>query len=184
MVPGEALLLHGTIPPTHLRVVRWWTERRLQGLFPADPPSLSSCPLTTIAAQTGPVLDASTMRASQAQLPRLTGGPAGGPQHRGRWAGTNRDQQMAFPLADEAMASTLAVIDDVPECVPDQVPDRSPGQNNEEQRGVLRVVNRVAGRCERCGTQVVVGGGTQRLLGGRSVICCWPACGDPNGGEW
>ena len=27
MVPGEAVLLHGTLPPIHLRAVRWWTER-------------------------------------------------------------------------------------------------------------------------------------------------------------
>jgi type IV secretion system protein VirD4 len=29
MVPGEALLLHGTLPPIHLEAIRWWLEPRL-----------------------------------------------------------------------------------------------------------------------------------------------------------
>ncbi len=29
MKPGEAVLLHGTLPPVHLRAVRWWKEREL-----------------------------------------------------------------------------------------------------------------------------------------------------------
>jgi hypothetical protein len=53
MKPGEAVLLHGTLPPIHLRAVRWWKERALRDLVGAGraggvkpPKDLSTCLLT------------------------------------------------------------------------------------------------------------------------------------------
>ena len=53
MYPGEAVLLHGTLPPVHLDAVRWWHENDLSGLVPLDddgnpkpPDGLPTCPLT------------------------------------------------------------------------------------------------------------------------------------------
>lgn len=53
MKPGEAVLLHGTLPPVHLRAVRWWNERQLRTLIglgggPTARPraDVVTCPLT------------------------------------------------------------------------------------------------------------------------------------------
>ena len=37
MFPGEAVLLHGTLPPIHLDAIRWWDEPKLKHLFPVAP---------------------------------------------------------------------------------------------------------------------------------------------------
>lgn len=36
MKPGSALLLHGTLPPAHIRTRAWWSDRRLSARVPAD----------------------------------------------------------------------------------------------------------------------------------------------------
>ena len=53
MKPGEAVLLHGTLPPVHLRAVRWWNERELRQIIGGvrsgkaqASKELSTCPLT------------------------------------------------------------------------------------------------------------------------------------------
>lgn len=52
MKPGEAVLLHGTLPPVHLRAVRWWKERDLLKLVGGGngqakaTDGLTTCPLT------------------------------------------------------------------------------------------------------------------------------------------
>lgn len=54
MFPGEAVLLHGTLPPVHLDAVRWWREKSLAALVPTDetgratpPDDLATCPLVS-----------------------------------------------------------------------------------------------------------------------------------------
>ncbi|HSH62372.1 MAG TPA: hypothetical protein VK988_22525 [Acidimicrobiales bacterium] len=37
MPPGDALLIHGTLPPAHLRTVPWWADRRLTPRGEMDP---------------------------------------------------------------------------------------------------------------------------------------------------
>ena len=46
MRPGSALLLHGTLPPAHIRTRAWWTDRRLAARVPADfdPATAQSAP--------------------------------------------------------------------------------------------------------------------------------------------
>ena len=77
MYPGEAVLLHGTLPPIHLDAVRWWNEKQLAGLVPLDtngnprpPDGLRTCPLTELPASepVSPV-DPATLAAALAQLP-------------------------------------------------------------------------------------------------------------------
>ena len=36
MNPGEAVLIHGTLPPIHLEAVRWWAQKELAALVPLD----------------------------------------------------------------------------------------------------------------------------------------------------
>lgn len=79
MRPGEAVLLHGTLPPIHLDAVRWWQERRLQAIVDGDgaghpkaPKDLSTCPLTTdeLGEDSG-VLDERTFVAALTGLPAV-----------------------------------------------------------------------------------------------------------------
>ena len=77
MRPGEAVLLHGTLPPIHLDAVRWWNERRLRDIVDRDgagnpkaPKDLVTCPLTTDKLGEGPgVLDERTFTAALDGLP-------------------------------------------------------------------------------------------------------------------
>ena len=74
MFPGEAVLLHGTLPPIHLDAIRWWDEPKLRHLFPGGPgevPGTPSCPLTNIAAPEGEdPIDRSTIVAALQNLPK------------------------------------------------------------------------------------------------------------------
>ncbi len=76
MFPGEAVLLHGTLPPIHLDAIRWWDEPKLKHLFPGRPDATSdtpSCPLTDIAAPAGEdPIDRSTIVAALESLPKPT----------------------------------------------------------------------------------------------------------------
>lgn len=179
MVPGEALLLHGTIPPCHLRAVRWWTERGLRHLFPTERPDVATCPLTAkAAAETGPVLDPSTLRSSRSQLPRAR--HAESPQSSGRTSKHGVTGQLSMQLdqppdgpADASGRTATAT------AVEDRPPQDDPPADPAAPAGApLRPINKVAGRCERCSTPIAVGAGRQGRLGGREVVTCWPACPD------
>ncbi len=37
MPPGDALLIHGTLPPAHVRTIPWWADRRLGPRGELDP---------------------------------------------------------------------------------------------------------------------------------------------------
>lgn len=39
MRPGGALLIHGTLPPAHIRTRSWWKDRRLSARVPTEPPT-------------------------------------------------------------------------------------------------------------------------------------------------
>ncbi len=39
MRPGGALLIHGTLPPAHIRTRSWWKDRSLSARVPTEPPS-------------------------------------------------------------------------------------------------------------------------------------------------
>ena len=79
MNPGEAVLLHGTLPPIHLEAVRWWAQKNLAALVPLDadgnpspPAGLPTCPLGAEdpAAET-PLVDEATLASTLAELPAV-----------------------------------------------------------------------------------------------------------------
>jgi type IV secretion system protein VirD4 len=77
MFPGEAVLLHGTLPPVHLDAVRWWKELALAELVPRSesgrpmtPADLSTCPLSeSEAGESGGPVDAATLQQALVDLP-------------------------------------------------------------------------------------------------------------------
>ncbi|MGQ0433075.1 MAG: type IV secretory system conjugative DNA transfer family protein, partial [Microthrixaceae bacterium] len=154
----DAVLLHGTLPPIHLRLIRWWEDPDLTALVPTDEhgqprsaPLGGTCPLIEGASRPDPepTLDQAAIAESLASLPR----PHGVPDHAAirrpgslvgarASASSNPQGQLDFALDDEA-----------PE-----------------------VENRVAGSCERCGTRVPVGAGRSARFGARTVVFCDPTC--------
>lgn len=78
MFPGEAVLIHGTLPPVHLDAIRWWTEKALADLVPlgedgepAPPTAVPTCALGSERAsdEQEETLSASTLASTAAQLP-------------------------------------------------------------------------------------------------------------------
>jgi type IV secretion system protein VirD4 len=160
MTPGEAVLLHGTLPPIHLRAVRWWKERGLRDLFPETKPIVETCPLTKQESPaTGPVLDASTLELSRSQLPR--------PQ-------STIGSERATVAKPSKPVSGQQVMDLDPTNPADA---EQMGVDDPAQSSAPRTMNRTAGRCERCRRTVPANEGTVHRLGGRDVVCCWPLCG-------
>ena len=152
----EAVLLHGTLPPIHLRLVRWWEDHDLKQLVPvgADkkalpPPATGTCPVWPEGgASPEPVLDPTVVAESVANLPRPRS-----PRDDRASAGAARRPQPGRPA--DRMQGQLELVPTLDEAV-----DR----------------NRVAGLCERCGARVPVGAGTTVSFGGRVVIRCHPTC--------
>jgi type IV secretion system protein VirD4 len=159
MYPGEAVLLHGTLPPIHLDAVRWWKEKELRGLVPLDtegnpkPPSdLPTCPLTDdTASEPRPVVDPATLQAARAQLPEpLKRAHQEGPADAaGRAPGTLQVDGSAAALADP--------------------PAKRPTTADSAQ---------VTGRCDLCGQRLGPGEGALDRHGRRTIIRCAPTCVD------
>ena len=155
MLPQSAVLIHGTLPPVHLELIRWWEDQQLRSLVPTDangdpspPKDASTCPVSE-QTPTGvePVIDPNALGESLRQLPppkqRVRdglGGPAGNAGGRVR------------PVA----------------------PGQSPLPFDEPAEGVIK--NRVAGRCEKCGIRVEQGAGQIVRQGERHVLVCRPKC--------
>ena len=74
MIPGQAVLLHGTLPPIHLTAVRHWEEPELKRLIGSDGADVArpTCPLTSAPVPAGPhsAIDIATLEAAKAQLPK------------------------------------------------------------------------------------------------------------------
>lgn len=163
----EAVLLHGTLPPIHLRAVRWWEDKHLAALVPTGkdgkplaPPTEGTCPLRAgPRGAVNPVLEPAIINESVGQLPKPRPQrtdrplPPLGPRP-ARPTGSHEQAQLDFTTRDQT--------------------DDSDDVGGDGGDGVTR--NRVAGRCERCGTRLPVGAGTVTLFGGREVVCCHPTC--------
>ena len=58
MFPGQAVLIHGTLPPVHLDAIRWWAEDDFRDVIPRNESGtiaklvVSTCPLTNVVALT------------------------------------------------------------------------------------------------------------------------------------
>ena len=73
MIPGEAVLLHGTLPPIHLTAVRHWEEPDLAKQIGVGTATTATCPLTDkviTKAEHHPV-DITTLEAAKEQLPAV-----------------------------------------------------------------------------------------------------------------
>jgi type IV secretion system protein VirD4 len=157
----EAVLLHGTLPPIHLRLVRWWDDHDLGRLVPTGDngrplpaPAGGTCPVTEGGPRPAaePVVDPTVVAESVASLPKPHGAPDSGA--RLLRPGTRR----AGTTAEHAGQGKLDLTADGP----------SPSKGN-----------RVAGNCERCGTKVPVGAGRTASYGSRTVVFCSPSCPHP-----
>ena len=74
MLPGQAVVLHGTLPPIHLTALRYWEEPELRHMVGAagTSGSTTTCPLTPSPVPKGPhsAIDIATLEAAKAQLPK------------------------------------------------------------------------------------------------------------------
>jgi type IV secretion system protein VirD4 len=149
----EAVLLHGTLPPIHLRAVRWWEDKTLAALVPTDahgkpvgPPTSGTCPT-----QDGPrhsiepVLDPALIDESVDHLPPVRA-DRGDPHTRPDSSSDGPAQQvLAFDTERKSATS-----------------ERRPSGVDE--------------RCDRCGTSLPTGTGRVARTGGQEIVRCDPAC--------
>ena len=161
MYPGEAVLLHGTLPPIHLDAVRWWNEKQLADLVPLDdngnprpPDGLRTCPLTELTASepVSPV-DPATLAAALAQLPPPDAG--GKATHQSSSSGT----------VSETPTSCAPLAADPP-------PKRHIARGQAEEI-----------RCDICGQLVKAEESRADQQGRRAITRCWPSCADRQRGR-
>ena len=157
----EAVLLHGTLPPIHLRTVRWWEDRHLKALVPTGPdgrplppPTTGTCPLEHAPrGAVTPVLDPAVLNESVSSLPR----PRAQHPTRPTDTSTRRAPRPSRPGQEQLPLTTDTADSPRP---PAATPER----------------NRVAGRCEHCDARVPLGDGYVIRFAGREVLCCGPCC--------
>jgi type IV secretion system protein VirD4 len=159
MYPGEAVLLHGTLPPIHLDAVRWWKEKDLRSLVPLSatgdpipPDDLPTCPLTDQAAGTPrPTVDPATLQAALAQLPT---------------PGTAMDVRRSAASGIEYRRQ-----------MPAQPPQNDHATDPPAARPIRRAdADEPTGRCDLCGQQLGPGEGAYDRQGRRQIVRCAPTC--------
>lgn len=171
----EAVLIHGTLPPIHLKAILWWEDPDLRKLVPTDdagrpvpPGDARTCPLTAIEAdEPGPVIDPDSVDETTARLPQPRP-PANGTKPSS--GATPNPPHRAGDGPTQANGQGQLALDDTPAINADWT-DHEP--------------NRVAGVCDRCGLAVPVGTGAVRRFGHRDIIRCFPTCAPaprPNSG--
>jgi hypothetical protein len=179
LAPQDAVLIHGTLPPVHLRLVRWWRDPELRRLVPTDergrprpPEALPTCPLTDEPAERpGPVPDPAVIEDPARRLP-------------GRQRNTTA-QRPPTPTSKRPPSEQRSLWSEssfaLPE--PDGVGRVSAGDRGSELAGVgfdghcgPHEPNRVAGICNRCNTWIKVGDGKVVTFGRRQIVRCYPKC--------
>ena len=149
MRPNDAVLLHGTLPPIHLRLIRWWKDPALRALVPhgedgkpAPGPTTDTCPLgPERIVEVASVIDKVVLAEQLASLPT--------PKH----AAVSCEHEAASTKPTEAAKSDTT-----------------------SHAAVVVEVNRGAGRCEQCGAALAIGAGRKAVYGQRGVILCNPEC--------
>jgi type IV secretion system protein VirD4 len=200
MLPGDGVLIHGTLPPVHLRSVRWWEDdalRRLVGAEDGRPeaPKVSTCPLSEERAQPG---DARYHRAafeeSADHLPEPDG--EAGPREASRKLATKGPSPSATRDASTVVVQktgssrsgagtgagstrrtssrrrTGQVGAGQLELPTPEVHAEVTGEDAEREVAA----NRHAGRCARCGRWLLPGNGRERPIGRGTRIVCHPDC--------
>jgi type IV secretion system protein VirD4 len=152
----DAVLLHGTLPPIHLRLIRWWEDPDLKRLVPTgrqgrslDAPSAGTCPMAVGGPRPDPepTLDRAVIAESLANLPR----PG------------SLDDGMRLPRTRPAVRRGSR-----------HTPAGQLDLGLDNSKPVTG--NRYAANCERCGARVPVGAGRSTLFGSRTVVFCDPIC--------
>lgn len=164
MYPGQAVLLHGTLPPIHVEGVRWWEEPQLRGLVKLDtegrlcpPGDIATCPLSD--AQAGdllPVIDEETLKAALAQLPKRDKEPKPDPDADGD-SGKSKGST-ARPTSAPAAQGRLF------EPPPKRNVDGTPVLNDEPAE------------CDECRAQLAIGEGRVSGQGRNYRTICHPNC--------
>lgn len=171
MYPGEAVLLHGTLPPAHLDAVRWWKEPQLAQLVPLDtvgnpqpPADVRTCPLTDIDTPTSKSsVDEGTFESTRGQLPKAAvARPESGEQPTAR--------RRTRPQADVAQL-TLDDYEPEPD-VPVAHTSRS-GRDPSVNSGAAP--SRITERCTGCGRQVQASEAKRERRDRRLIVSC-PEC--------
>lgn len=75
---NDAVLFHGTLPPVHLRLVRWWKDKDLRALVPhgedgkpLPAPTTGTCPVSsTRTSQVESVIDPAVVAEQVASMPK------------------------------------------------------------------------------------------------------------------
>lgn len=171
MRPKEAVLLHGTLPPAHIRLVEWWrdpTLARLASPGSDEEPGITArlgatCPMSGVSSELGDAgVEVAAAEESSAHLPppgRRSAPPSpapSGPPTVGR-----RRQRRARSDAELPFEQL------VPE------PDVGRGA---ESDGRTVVVNKVAAKCASCGRHLSPGAGQVRPYGAGERVVCEPVC--------
>jgi type IV secretion system protein VirD4 len=193
MLPGDGVLIHGTLPPVHLRSVRWWEDHTLTRLIGAEDgrpaaPKVSTCPLSHERAQPG---DARYERAALQESADHLPAPDDGSGPRGA---TRKTATPDAPRAAPRSASA-AVVHEARKLRPGDASgagsmrrtsrSRRAGQVGAGQLELLGTdegvegevaANRHAGCCARCGRWLLPGHGRERPIGRGTRIVCHPEC--------
>lgn len=173
MHPQEAVLVHGTLPPAHLKLIRWWEDKALRELVgidddghPRTAEDVSTCPMgAPRSGQVEPVFDKAVVEETLAHLP-----PPKAPRQATPVAG--EPGRLVRPRANVPGQRHLD-LDAAPETpTPPAGADDEAGHDGD----AVVVRNTVAGKCERCGTRNEVGGGQTVHQRGRSILVCHPTC--------
>jgi type IV secretion system protein VirD4 len=160
----EAVLLHGTLPPIHLRMVPWWRDKALSALATPDgDPSRTprTCPVQDgERAAVTPVLDPAVVRDSVSYVPN-----ARRPAH-------GRNDVRAAIRARQADGSRQPRLD---------FGGRTIGEPAPPTEDPTLPAPRVT--CDRCGRTVPAAATTETTLNGRSVTRCYPGCSASPAGQ-
>jgi type IV secretion system protein VirD4 len=168
MLPGEAVLIHGTLPPVHLRSVRWWEDKTLRAMVPTDDhgkpvrPDTSTCPLTDEAPAPGDAgldraaHDDSTRHLPPSSTPRPKSDPPPPAKPPARRAAGPTGQRQSDTRSGGTDTATV-----------------SAGQLTLDVDPVAEP-NRYAGSCHGCGEWVAPGDGAVVTFGSGNVIVCPP----------
>jgi type IV secretion system protein VirD4 len=174
MFPGEAVLLHGTLPPVHLDAIRWWNEPRLRHLFrqpTVEGPVVPTCPFTEIAARPGEdPIDRATIKSALEHLPKPTpirpghevARPAPPVNRRTELRQKEMDGQGSIDFNDNPT-------DDEPKA---RAADPAPTEPVADavSLGPIRM------HCEKCGKGLHGGEGQQVRHDGKAIITCRGGC--------
>jgi type IV secretion system protein VirD4 len=159
---NDAVLFHGTLPPIHLRLVRWWKDKDLRALVPhgedgkpLPAPKTGTCPVwPTRKSQVEPVIDPAVIAEQLASMPKPK------------------------PALDRTSATAVAAVAR-PGTTP---PGKDSGQGKLDFAATSRAgddpggPNRVAGNCESCRIWIPVGAGRLQLFGQRTLLLCKAPC--------